>query len=263
MTVELAKVGRHGRMELTFASRNGQTIIRDSYCEVPFKITRPVRPQSGAVHVILMHCTAGVFGGDDLECSIHIESGACVQITQQTTSRIHPQKNRLARQSVRIHVESGASLHVELEPVIPFAQSRYRQITGIDVERGGSLAYWECMMAGRVGYPETWQFEEFGCETRLNLSGHTVFLDRYLLKPAVMDMRAPWVMGRAAYAGTGLYCGANSERLMKELHDAMPNAGVDNVGSVSVTRVVANHGPEFHRLRQAWNQSVKLWMTGL
>ena len=63
MTVEIAKVGRHGRMELTFGNRNGQTIIRESYYEVPFKITRPVRPQSGGVHVILMHCTAGIFGG--------------------------------------------------------------------------------------------------------------------------------------------------------------------------------------------------------
>jgi hypothetical protein len=35
----------------------------------------------------------------------------------------------------------------------------------------------------------------------------------------------------------------------------MPDAGVDIVGSaVSVTRVVANSGPEFHRQRETWNQ---------
>jgi urease accessory protein UreH len=75
------------------------------------------------------------------------------------------------------------------------------------------------MMAGRIGNPEEWRFEEFGSETRLNLSGETVFLDRYLLKPAEMDMRFPWVMGNATYVGTGLCCGTNNEVLTKLLHD--------------------------------------------
>src|SRR4051812_15096878 len=127
MTVALAKVGCHGRMELTFGVRNGRTFIRESYCEVPFKITRLVNSSSSAAaHLIFMHCTAGVFGGDELESVIRVESGAQVQITQQAATRIHPSEGRVARQSVRIHVESGASLHMDLEPVIPFARSRYR-----------------------------------------------------------------------------------------------------------------------------------------
>jgi urease accessory protein len=256
MTVALANVGRHGRMELTFGMRNGQTIIRDSYCEVPFKITRPVNsiPNDG-IHLILMHCTAGIFGGDDLECSIRVESGARVYITQQAATRIHPSEDRLARQTIRIHVESGASLHADFEPIIPFARSRYRQNTRIDLDRGGNLTFWECMMAGRIGHSEEWQFEEFGSETMLYLNGRTVFLDRYLLRPSVMDLRSPWVMGDAVYAGTGLHCGTDSEPLAKELHEAMPNAGIDIVDSgVSLTRLVARNGPEFHRQRQTWNR---------
>jgi len=256
MTVALANVGRHGRMELTFGVRDGRTIIRDSYCEVPFKIMRPFRSAlPEAAHLTLMHCTAGVFGGDELECAIHIESGARVRVTQQAATRVHPSENRLAHQSLRILVEAGASLYVDLEPVIPFARSRYLQETKIDVKRGGTLAYWECMMAGRIGSREEWEFEEFGSETRLNLDGHTIFLDRYLLRPAVMNMHSRWVMGNATYVGTGLYCGADIEQITEALHEAMPSAGVDIVDrALSVTRLTENHGPDFHRLRRVWNE---------
>ena len=80
MRVALADVGRRGRMALTFVLQNGQTVLRNAYCEIPFKITR-VLNSSQPVHLILMHCTAGLFGGDDVECSIRVERGARVQIT--------------------------------------------------------------------------------------------------------------------------------------------------------------------------------------
>src|SRR4029077_20987014 len=90
MRVPLTDVGRRGRLELTFSMQNGQTVLRHSYCEVPFKITKLLNSRATAAHMILMHCTAGIFGGDDLDCSIRVESGACVRITQQSASKIHP-----------------------------------------------------------------------------------------------------------------------------------------------------------------------------
>ena len=40
MAVPLSEVGRRGRLNLIFSSRRGRTVIRDAYCEIPFKITR-------------------------------------------------------------------------------------------------------------------------------------------------------------------------------------------------------------------------------
>ena len=66
MRVSLADVGRRGRLELSFALQDGRTVLRDSYCEVPFKITRVLNRDSSVVDLILMQCTAGLFGGDDV-----------------------------------------------------------------------------------------------------------------------------------------------------------------------------------------------------
>ncbi len=63
--VALADVGRRGRMTLTFACQNEQTILRDAYCEIPFKITRLLNSSPRFAHLILMQCSAGLFGGDE------------------------------------------------------------------------------------------------------------------------------------------------------------------------------------------------------
>src|SRR5215813_9542460 len=123
MRVPLTEVGCRGRLALTFSTQNGQTVLRHSYCEVPFKITRLLNSRAPEAHLILMHCTAGVFGGDDLDCSIRVEPGARVRITQQSATKIHPSQGRLARQNSHIVVESRAALRSTLFPFTPLFQS--------------------------------------------------------------------------------------------------------------------------------------------
>src|SRR5207249_9023258 len=185
MRVPLPDVGRRGRMDLTFVLHNDQTVLRHAYCEIPFKITR-VLNSSQPVHLILMHCTAGLFGGDDVECSIRVERGARVQITQQSATKIHPSDGRPAIHRNHVLVESGAELRLYLEPVIPFAGSRLRQATRIDVEPGGRLVFWEGFMAGRGGRGEWWQFQELTSETDLCFSKSSASIETIRL-PTVLQ----------------------------------------------------------------------------
>src|SRR5262245_319242 len=134
MRVSLADVGRRGRMSLVFGIQDGRTILKDAYCEVPFTITRLLSPMAPVPQLILMQCTAGLFGGDEVECSIRVERGANIRIAQQSATKVHPSQERQAIQRSRIYVESGASLQLSLEPIIPFGQSRLSQATRIDVE---------------------------------------------------------------------------------------------------------------------------------
>lgn len=256
MRVPLAEVGRRGRLELTFSLQNDQTVLRHSYCEVPFKITRLLNSQVPAAHLILMHSTAGIFGGDDLECSIRVERGASVRITQQSATKIHPSASRVAHQNNHIVVESGAELQFFLEPVIPFAESSLKQTTRIDVQPGGRLMLWEAIMAGRVGRGERWQFSELGSETRFYSDNALLYLDRFQL-PSGFES-SPWVMGDCAYVGTGLYAGPNAQRFASVMHLSMPEAGVDYpVVNLAVIRVVSFSGPNFQRCRDMFAAVVR------
>ncbi len=251
MRVALADVGRRGRMALTFVLQNGQTVLRNAYCEIPFKITR-VLNSSQPVHLILMHCTAGVFGGDDVECSIRVERGARVQITQQSATKIHPSDGRPASQRNYVLVETGAELRLYLEPVIPFAGSRLRQATRIDVETGARLVFWEGFMAGRVGRGECWQFQELTSETDLRLNNRSVYMERFRL-PNGFE-RSACAMADCSYLGTGLYVGEEAVSVATTLRQVLPEAGIDTPASgVAITRVVSSIGPDFHRCRETFS----------
>ena len=254
MRVALTDVGRCGRLELVFACRGGQTVLLDSYCEVPFKVTRPLStPKDGVAHVMLMHCTAGLFGGDNIAMTVRVERDAHVRLSQQSATRIHPSEGRTAIQSSSIFIESGGSLDLLLEPVIPFAASRLQQTTALEVEPGGRLRYWEGLMAGRVGRGESWKFESLSSETKLTSGGKLLFLDRVRLQPDCAMPSVRWGMGGGTYAWTGLYLGDDASRVAQVLRESLPSAGVDLLNdNLAVTRFVTANGPEFHRAQAAF-----------
>jgi urease accessory protein len=260
MRVALTDVGRCGRLDLVFSVRGGQTLLLDSYCEVPFKITRPLSTAAdGIAHVMLMHCTAGLFGGDRVEMTVRVERGARVRLTQQSATRVHPSEGRLALGSSHVHVESGGELELLLEPVIPFAGSRFQQTTWLEVEKGARLVYWEGLMAGRVGRGELWEFEELSSETRLRSEGRLLFLDRFHLRPECGLPSTRWRMGCATYTGTGLYVGEDAAEFAGALHEGLPDAGVDVLGNrLAVARIVTGDGPAFHQCRDVFRRFYSL-----
>jgi urease accessory protein UreH len=246
MRIPLADVGRRGRLDLTFSLQSDRTILRHSYCEVPFKITRFLSSSAPVAHLMLMHCTAGIFGGDDLECSIRVERGASVRITQQSATKIHPSGGRVAKQNSHIIVERDAQLEFYLEPAIPFAESSLKQTTRIELQPGGRLMFWEAFMAGRIGRGERWRFNELASETRLYSSNVLRYLDRFQLPGGFECL--PWVMADCGYLGTGIYAGPRAQHFAFALHEKMPEAGIDNPApDVAVVRVVSGSGTDFRR----------------
>jgi len=200
-----------------------------------------------------MQCTAGLFGGDQIECSIHVESGASVVLTQQSATKIHPSRDLPAIQRTHIVVDSGAALLMDFEPVIPFAESRLHQSTHIELKTGASLLFLEGMMAGRLGRDERWRFREFQSETRVDKCGRPLYLERVLLNPLSQALESGWIMKDSGYVGTGLYFREGAEQLAVQLHAAMPDAGVDILGpDLLAVRVAADSGPDFHRYRETF-----------
>jgi len=254
--VALPEVGRRGRLNLKFGVQHGRTVIRDAYCEIPFKITRlHDSHSSGISHLILMQSTAGLFGGDTTECTIHVESGARILITQQSATKAHPSGGRRAIQTNRIRVESGGALHIYYEPLIPFCGARVFQTTSIDVDPGARLCFWESLMAGRVGRGEIWQFDELASATSLRVNGRPLYLDRFHLVPKQIPPNSEWMMGDARYLATGLCFDERASDFAERIHLLLPDTavGIDTpTPGFAVARIVAVHGPEFHRYRSVF-----------
>jgi urease accessory protein len=260
MTVPLSEIGRSGRLDLTFNARCGRTVLCHSYCEVPFKITRLHHsPSSGIAHLILMQCTAGLFGGDAVECTICVKAGAQVLITQQSATKVHPSGSRPACHFNRIRVETGGELHLYYDPVIPFSNSRMWQKTEIELDPGSRFSFWEGLMAGRAGRGEVWQFDEFSSETSVRSGGQSLYIDRFCLRPRLNSPTQPFVMGDARYLATGLLFAGAVDTFAGRLHDLLPGAGVDiPAAGLALVRVMSVDGPQFHRARDTFARLVQL-----
>jgi hypothetical protein len=73
------------------------------------------------------------------------------------------------------------------------------------------------------------------------------------LNPESQDLQSAWVMKDSGYVGTGLCFSEGADQLAVQLHEAMPDAGVDILGPELVAvRVTAASGPDFHRYRETF-----------
>src|SRR4051812_34633919 len=90
------------------------------------------------------------------------------------------------------------------EPLVPHRDSRYRQVTTVDVEDGGALFFVDQFTPGRVGHGEAWCWDRLCLELTVRVAGELVLRER-------LDQRGDELRGLAEFAGSGpAACFANA-----------------------------------------------------
>jgi len=254
---EAAVIGREARLELVFGTRGRRTVLRHGYAEPPFRLSRPFE-EAGTLHVILTSSGPGIFGGDCLRQHIHVERGARVRLTSQSSIQAHPDCDRsIASIDSRFEVEDAARLACQWLPLIPFAAATVKQRIAVDLAATGSLYWSDAFMAGRSGMGERWRFRRLDHELRVKRAATLEYLERYDIEPGARSLTNRWTAGDCAYFGSTIVSGPvySTERL-DALHAALAEAGVhaavDGLGpSLTVARLASASGPCFHAARAA------------
>ena len=133
----------NGRLRLRFDAASGDrpTSVTVLEQEPPLKVVRAFPTGEGGALVHLQNLSGGVLGGDTLENHFEVGQRAYAQITTTGATRLY--KSRCgaedAVQRTRVHVAAGGLLEYLPDPLIPFAETRYRQETRIDLEHGAGL----------------------------------------------------------------------------------------------------------------------------
>jgi len=252
--------------------------------------------------MILASSAPGIFAGDSFEQVIRLERGARVRLTSQSALQIHPSAARdsstarlsysrhaLADHAALLssyHVADAATLHCHWDPLIPFANARFRQRIDVRLAESAHLYWSDAFMCGRafaprqvqdvrvpssalgalpacgsvdahVGTGEQWAFASFAHEF-LVMRGETLeYLERYRLVPEERRVAHPWVGGDACYFGTTLVSGSpidagDVERLRAGL-SAMPglHAATDALAArLLIVRAMCRSGVSFHDGRE-------------
>jgi urease accessory protein len=260
-----SRVGRHAKLELVFAYRNGRTVLAESYAEPPLRVGRCF-PEGEGLHVILASSAPGVFGGDSFEQSFRVERGARVRLTSQSALQVHATADgSVARLLSTYHIGHDARLECHWKPLIPFADARIDQRIAIDLTDNGYLYWSDALMSGREARGEQWKFAALAHELTVSRAGSLEYLERYHVEPNAEDVSRPWVVGAASYLGTTLMTGREidvdtAERLHEELGAlGGVRAAVDGLDRrLLLVRLMAQSGPPFHEARVRVDRALAL-----
>jgi urease accessory protein len=202
--------GAQGRLQLSLqAAGAGQapqlTVQRQ---EPPLQVVRAFSAADGAAVVHLHNLSGGVLGGDCLRIEAEIGPGARAQLTSIGANRVYRQRTGLpeAMQSTHLRVQEGGLLEYLPDLLIPYARSRYRQVTTIDLARDAGLFYWEMMAPGRVAHGELFAFGELTLDLDIHAEGRPIALERLHLAPGERPPAALVRMGGYRYSATFYAC---------------------------------------------------------
>lgn len=202
--------GAQGKLQLNICAPGAGQLARLAVQAQtpPLRVVRAFAAADGTAVAHLHNLSGGVLGGDSLRLEATIEPGARAQITSTGATRVYRHRAGLpdATQVTKLRVQAGAILEYLPDPLIPYARSRYRQETTIDLENDAGLFYWEMVAPGRMAHGELFALESLTLNLDIHADGRLIALERFQLEPAERSPGALARLGGYRYMATLYAC---------------------------------------------------------
>jgi urease accessory protein len=176
-----ARVGRDGRLRLTFERRGGRTILTRSGWTLPLQVMAPLDLDDPASVVSMLNPTGGLVGGDHLVVDVEAGPDTHVCLTTPSATKIYRTSGPPAVQEVRVRVGPGALVEWIPDHSIPFAGSAFRQCIDVEMAPGARLILVDAFSAGRVARGEAWRFASLDSALRVRDDAGWLVVDRFVL----------------------------------------------------------------------------------
>jgi urease accessory protein len=200
----------HGRLRLRFEARGNRnrTILAESEQQLPLRIVRGFQLNDGGSLVHLHNLSGGVLGGDQLDLTVEVGPCAVAQVTSTGATRVYRCRNKaeLAVQRSKISVEEDGLVEYLPDQLIPFAGSRYRQETQIELGANAGLFWWETAAPGRAAHNEVFAYDLLQLKTMINALGQPIAIEHMRIEPAMRTIFSLARLGGYAYFSTFYIC---------------------------------------------------------
>ena len=199
-----------GQLFLRFETRgaHSQTILAESEQRLPLRIVRAFQLDDGGALVHLHNLSGGVLGGDLLDLTVEVGSQATAQITSTGATRIYRTRKSAepAHQRLQINIEEDGLLEYLPDQLIPFAGSRYRQETRIELGANAGLFWWETVAPGREAHDEIFVYDLLQFKTWISALGQPIAIEHMRIEPRRRSIFSLARLGKYAYFSTFYIC---------------------------------------------------------
>lgn len=199
----------NGCLKLQFKqSAARQTTLHIAAQTPPLRVVRAFQLADGAALAHLHNVSGGVLGGDRLEMSTVVGPQARAQLTTPGATRIyrHREGGPVAVQYNHLTIAEGGLLEYLPDPLIPFAQARYRQVTEIHLADGAGLFWWEIIAPGREARREVFAYDWLELSVDISAGQRPIALERLKIQPQQHPVTSPVRLGSYRYLATFYIC---------------------------------------------------------
>ncbi|WP_354685319.1 urease accessory protein UreD [Cupriavidus necator] len=196
-------------LRLRFAQRGERTVLAERRHQGPLLVQKPLYPEGGICHAVILHPPAGVAGGDSLDIDVTVEADAHAVLATPGASKWYKSLGREAAQHVRLTVGPGARLDWLPQENIVFDDARARISTVLDVAPGGSAIGWDAVVLGRQASGEQWARGALWLDTRIGAGERALWIEQSHvdaaspLRTAVVGLDGLNVLGTLWAVGEG------------------------------------------------------------
>lgn len=198
------KLPHNGHLSLTFANSGGKTIVTNSYQRPPLRSSRAMylhRPNIPSVYMV--ETSGGLLSGDSNTFDINVNEGAQACLIPQSATKIYPSfDGHLSSTNVNINIAPQAYLSWKIEPIIPFAQSKFHSKVVVNMRSNSSFLWGDIISPGRVKYGECFAYSFLKTSFEIWVDDSCMVYDQLLFSPLNSALNVIGLLEDYLYVGS-------------------------------------------------------------
>lgn len=233
------------QLELVYAKRPHRTILSHRKHVGPLRVQRAFYPENDVCHSYVLHPPGGVVGGDRLQLSVTVESGAHALVTTPASAKFYRSQGETAHQHQHFVVAGGGVLEYLPQDTILFDACKVQTRTKIELADGAKFAGWEILCQGRPASGEKFIRGQCRQVYELYREGVPLVIERTHLQGDTLMQCAQWGMADYPVLGTMFVSDANAQILEQVRQIALDHAALFSatlINGVLICRYLGSQG---------------------
>jgi urease accessory protein UreH len=213
----------------------GRSRLVRSVSQDPLKLLPTRSGDSDCCSVVVSNYGGGFLQGDRAHLDVNCSAGARLYLGTQALNKVYRCPLDDACQTITGHVGADARVASLPDPVMLFAESRFRQRQQWEVEEGAILAVSDGMVSGRSAMGESFDFTSYSYETVVTRAGKPVAIDRTRCEPDRLDPRGIAAFGVMQVNYSLIMVGSQGDRCFERTSSALEGVQASLVGDQFVS----------------------------
>lgn len=255
----IAPRGWEAALQLAFQRRGERSVLARRSSYGPLAVQKALYPEGDLVcHAIILHPPGGIAGGDRLEISIEVETGAHALLTTPGATKWYRSTGAEALQSVGISIGRNAVCEWLPQENIFFESARAKSALTVDLHEGAVFCGWDLMCLGRTASGERFRAGHIRPHLRVTRDGRPLFEELGTVEGGGALLDSPIGMAGYPVCATFIMAGVAADRETLDFCRATASAGdckwgVSAMGEVLVARCLSR------TVEVARQYFVKMW----